>query len=138
MLKSVCLVGAFVLLAVPALADTPCGTTPLADVVPTPDAVSGKTAEEASAIRHQALVDVKTYQGKLKTFRECLVSQSNALKATIDTAKDDAAKKRILEQMADLQSVNDHSVDDETKVVNDFIALQTAACKIMNCTAPKK
>jgi hypothetical protein len=138
MLKSVCLVGAIVLLAVPALADTPCGSTPLAEVIPAPASVSGKTVAEASTIKHDAFVTVKAYQGKLKTFRECLISQTNALKATVDTAKDDSAKKKIQAQMADMQGVYDKTIDDETKVVNDFLALQTAVCQIVDCTPPKK
>ena len=138
MLKSVCLVGAFVMLAVPALAETPCGTTPLAEVIPTPAAISGQTAEQAAAAKHEAFVNVKAYQAKLKTFRKCLLSQSNALKTSLDSAKDDAAKKPIQAQLADIQTVYDGSIDDETKVVNDFLALQKAVCKIVDCTPPKK
>jgi hypothetical protein len=143
MLKSVCLVGAVLLLASPALAETSCGTTPIAPAIPAGSSLAGKTADEATAIKHEAFVQVKAYQGTLKPFRECLVKQTSALKATAGDPKDDAAKAAAAKRDADdkiaaMQKAYDKTVDDETQIVNDFVALQTAVCKIVECPAPKK
>lgn len=137
MFKSVCLVGAVVFLASPALADSACGPTPIAPAIPTAASIAGKTGDDASKIKHEAFVQVKAYQGTLKPYRDCLMKQSADTKATIDTAKDDSAKKAIQAKMDDMQKAYDKSVDDETQVVNDFVALQTAVCKVVDCT-PKK
>jgi hypothetical protein len=137
MLKSVCLIGAVLLLASPALAETSCGTTPIAPAIPAASSVAGKTADEATKSKHEAYVQVKAYQATLKTFRECLVTQTTALKGTIAAAKDDAAKNDVTAKVADMQKAYDKTVDDETQVVNDFVVLQTAVCKIVDCT-PKK
>lgn len=138
MFKSVCLVGAVLLLASPALADTPCGTAPIAPAIPAASLVAGKAGDEAAKIKHEAFVQVKAYQANLKPFRECLITQTTAEKATGAAAKDDSAKKASAEKINDYQKVYDKSVDDETQVVNDFVALQTAVCKIIDCNAPKK
>ena len=138
MLKTVCLVGAVLLLASPALAEISCGTTPIAPAIPTASAIAGKTAEEATAAKHEAFVQVKAYQATLKTFRECLITQTTALKGTVDAAKDDAAKKAVTEKVEAMQKVYDKTIDDETQVVSDYGALQTAVCKIAECAPPKK
>ena len=137
MFKSVCLVGALVVLASPALADSACGPTPIAPAIPTGASIAGKPGEEASKIKHEAFVQVKAYQSTLKGFRECLVNQTTAQKSAVAGAKDDAAKKAAQETMDAMQKAYDKTVDDETQVVNDFVALQTAVCKIVDCT-PKK
>jgi hypothetical protein len=137
MLKSVCLVGAVLMIASPALADTACGTAPIAPAIPTASAVSGKTGDDATKIRHDAFVQVKAYQGTLKPFRECLLKQTEDAKASLADAKDDAAKKPIQANVDSMQKAYDKTVDDETQVVNEYVALQTAVCKIVDCT-PKK
>lgn len=137
MLKSVCLVGAVLMIASPALADTACGTTPIGPAIPGASAVAGKTADEATKIRHDAFVQVKAYQGTLKPFRECLMKQTSDAKAAVEGAKDDSAKKTAQAKMDDLQKAYDKTVDDETQTVNEYVALQTAVCKIADCT-PKK
>ena len=143
MLKCVYLVGAVLLLASPVLAETPCGTIPIAPAIPTASAIAGKTADEATKIKHEAFLQVKAYQTTLKPFRECLITQTTAAKAAAEAAKDDkakaaAAKKEADAKIADIQKAYDKTVDDETQIVNDFVALQTAVCKIVDCTAPKK
>jgi hypothetical protein len=142
MLKNVCLIGAVLLLASPALAETACGTIPIAPAIPAASSVAGKTADEATKTKHEAFLQVKAYQTTLKPFRECLVTQTTALKATAGEPKDDAAKaaaaKKVADaKIADMQKAYDKTVDDETQTVNDFVALQTAVCKIVDC-APKK
>lgn len=138
MFRSVCLIGAVVLMASSALADTACGTAPLADALATPSSLSGKTADEALKIKHEAYVSVTTYQAKLKTFRECLITQVNAQKVILADAKDDPAKKAPTAAIAAMQLASDKSVDDETEVVNEYVALQTAVCKVATCAQPKK
>lgn len=136
MLKSVCLVGAVLMLASPALAET-CGSAPIAPAIPGASSVAGKAGDEATKIRHDAFVQVKAYQGTLKPFRECLMKQTADVKAEAESAKDDAAKKTAQAKMDTLQKSYDKSVDDETKTVQEYVALQTAVCKIVDCT-PKK
>ncbi len=144
MLKNVCLVGAVLLLASPALADTSCGTTPIAPAIPTASSIAGKTADDATSIKHEAFLQVKAYQATLKPFRECLVKQTSALKAAADAGSDDKdkdaaarAKRDAADKISSMQKVYDKTVDEETQVVNDFVALQTAVCKVVDCT-PKK
>jgi hypothetical protein len=136
MLKSVCLVGAVLMFASPALAET-CGSAPIAPAIPGASAVAGKPGEEATKIKHDAFVQVKAYQGTLKPFRECLIKQTSDVKAEAENGKDDSAKKAAQAKMADLQKAYDKTVDDETKTVQEYVALQTAVCKIVDCT-PKK
>lgn len=133
MFKSVCLIGAVLVMAGPALADTACGSAPIADAIPAPAAVAGKTAEEAQKIRHDAYVSVTGYQGKLKVFRECLMTQSAAQKNLITAAKDDNAKKAPQAALEEMQKAYDKAYDNETAVVQEYVALQTAVCKIADC-----
>jgi hypothetical protein len=137
MLKSVLLAGAVLMIASPALADSACGPNPIAPAIPGASAVAGKTADEAVKIRHEAFVQVKAYQGTLKPFRECLMKQTTDAKAAVEAAKDDSAKKTAQAKMDDLQKAYDKTVDDETQTVNEYGALQTAVCKVADCT-PKK
>jgi len=138
MFRSVCLIGAVVLMASSALADTACGTAPIADAMVTPGSVSSKTAEEALKIKHEAYVSVTSYQAKLKIFRDCLNAQLNAQKTLLAEAKDEPAKKAPQAAIAGIVQALDKAYDDETEVVNEFVALQTAVCKIATCTPPKK
>jgi hypothetical protein len=136
MLKSVCLVGAVLMIAGPALADT-CGSAPIAPAIPAASAVDGKAGEDATKIRHDAFVQVKAYQGTLKPFRECLTKQTEDARAELATAKDDSAKKVATAKVEGLEKAFDKTVDEETQIVNEYVALQTAVCKIVDCKAKK-
>ena len=141
MFKSVCLIGAVLVLASPALADTSCGTAPIAPAITAPSDLSGKTTDEAHTLALGALKSVKAYQATLSSFRECLVTQTNALKASLASAKDDKAKQATTEQMTTMQAAYDKTVDTETQVVTDYSNLHTAYCKmgdgLAGCAKPK-
>lgn len=141
MFKSVCLMGAVLVLASPAFAETSCGSAPIAPAIPGASDLSGKSTDDAHTAVLNALKSVKAYQGTLNSFRECLVTQTNAQKAAQAAAKDDKEKKTATEQMAALQAAYDKTVDTETQVVTDYSNLHTAYCKLgdglAGCAKPK-
>ncbi len=141
MFKSVLLIGAVMMMAGPALADTSCGTAPLAPVVASPADLAGKTTDDAHTAVLGALKSVKAYQATLSSFRECLVTQTNAQKAALASAKDDKAKKVVQDQIDQIQSAYDKTVDTETAVVTDYSNAHTAYCKmgdgLTGCAKPK-
>jgi hypothetical protein len=133
MFKSVCLIGAILVLASPALADESCGNSPLAPAIPAASDLSGKNADDAHAFVLSALKSVKAYQGTLSTYRECLQTQAANQKPIIadakakgDKTKADAAQS----QMDALQASYDKTVDTETQVVTDYSNLHAAYCKM--------
>jgi len=142
MFKSVCLIGAVVMMAGSALADTSCGTGPIAPAVATAADLSGKSTDDAHTAVLGALKSVKAYQASLSSFRECLVTQTTAQKAALAAAKDDKAKKAPAEQIVAIQAAYDKTVDTETAVVTDYSNLHTAYCKLADglagCAKPKQ
>jgi len=142
MFKSVLLIGAVAMMAGPALAETSCGTAPLAPVVVSPADLAGKTTDDAHAAVLAALKGVKAYQATLSSFRECLVTQTTAQKAALVAAKDDKAKKAAAQEQIDaIQDAYDKTVDTETAVVTDYSNAHTAYCKmgdgLAGCAKPK-
>jgi hypothetical protein len=141
MFKNLCLIGAVVLMAGPALAETSCGNAPIAPAIATAADLSGKTTDDAHTTALNALKSVKAYQVTLSSFRECLVTQTTAQKSLLATAKDDAAKKATIEQIATIQAAYDKTVDTETAVVTDYTNLHNAYCKmgegLAGCAKPK-
>ena len=140
MLRSVCLVGVLLLTAAPALAQS-CGTAPIAPAIPSTSDVSGKTPDDAHKMALDALHAVKAYQGTLGTYRECLLSQTNAQKQALADAKGDKQKSADAQQkITDLQKQYDQTVDTETQVVADYSKLHDAYCKmgsgLTGCAAP--
>ncbi|MDR3527787.1 MAG: hypothetical protein P4L57_10935 [Rhizomicrobium sp.] len=141
MFKSVLLIGAVAMMAGTALADTNCGTAPLAPVVVSAADLAGKTTDDAHTAVLGALKSVKAYQATLSTFRECLVTQTTAQKTALAAAKDDKAKKVVQEQIDAIQAAYDKTVDTETAVVTDYSNAHTAYCKmgdgLAGCAKPK-
>jgi len=141
MLRSVLLIGAVVLMAGPALAENACGIAPIAPAIATGADLAGKTTDEAHTTALAALKSVKAYQVTLSSFRECLVTQTTAQKAALASAKDDKAKKAATDQLADIQTAYDKTVDTETAVVTDYSNLHNAYCKmgdgLAGCAKPK-
>lgn len=130
MFRSVCLIGAVLMLASPALAES-CGTAPIAPAIPGGTDLSGKTTDDAHNVVLGALKSVKAYQGTLSSYRECLVTQTNAQKAAAADAKGDKAKTEAAQDaMKTLQAAYDKTVDTETQVVTDYSNLHTAYCKM--------
>jgi hypothetical protein len=120
-----------------------CGNTPFAPAIPSPADVKAKAPADAHAAVHDAFLDVKNWQGDLKTWRACLDDQDAADKRSIaqaDPKKDVDKIQPWKDQIAQDGHVFDASVDNEEKVVNEFHALQTAYCTrtdIDKSTCPK-
>lgn len=133
MLKRVCLVGALMTLtAVPALADMSCGSAPIAPAVPGTSDIAGKTPEAAHQIALGALKNVKSYQGSLATFRQCLKTHTSSVEKALNDAKAKGDKDKTADlqsQIDSLQSAWDKTVDTETQVVNDYMKLHNAYCQ---------
>jgi hypothetical protein len=116
-----------------AAADNMCGDAPIPPAIPTAADMKSKTAADAAAARHQAFLDIKRWQGGLKSYRDCLNATVSTDKRDLGEAqrasKPDADKIKGLQQ--DMESANhafDASVDDEERTVNDFHAAQVAYC----------
>ncbi len=144
MFRSVCLIGAVLVMASPALAEQSCGSAPIAPAIPAASDLSGKTADDAHNVVLGALKGVKAYQGTLSTFRECLTTAANAQKPIIADAKAKNDKAKAESAQADMdamQAAYDKTVDTETQVVTDYSNLHTAYCKmgdgLAGCAKPK-
>lgn len=141
MFRSVLLIGAVIVMAGPALAETACGTAPIPPAIATGADLAGKTTDDAHTTALTALKSVKAYQVTLSSFRECLVTQTNAQKAALADAKDDKAKKVVTDKIAEIQTAYDKTVDTETAVVTDYSNLHNAYCKmgdgLAGCAKPK-
>jgi hypothetical protein len=140
MLRSVCLVGVLLLTAAPALAQS-CGSAPIAPAIPATTDVAGKTPDDAHKMVLDALHGVKAYQGSLSTYRQCLITETNAAKQAVADTKGDKDKSAAATQrMNDLQKQYDQTVDTETQVVADYSKLHDAYCKmgsgLAGCVAP--
>lgn len=132
MRKSIVLIGAVLALATPATAES-CGMAPIPPDIPNASALAGKTTDDAHSFVLASLKAVRTWQGQLSPFRECLQNAANVQKAAAadatasgDKGKADAASA----QMNTLQAAYDKTVDTETKVATDFNTLHTAYCKM--------
>jgi hypothetical protein len=119
--------------ALPALAQTSaCGSQPFAPALATPAEMNQKSAAEAATAKHDAFMDVKNWQGDLKTYRACLDAQGSKAKADLaglDKTKDADKIKTLKDQVAQADTGFNASVDAEEKVVNEFHALQAAYCQ---------
>lgn len=143
MFKRVCLIGAVLVLASPALAQEGCGNSPMAPAIPSASDLGGKTTDDAHSVVLSALKSVKAYQGTLATYRECLTTQANNQKPIIADAKaaGDKDKAAAAQQKMDaLQASYDKTVDTETEVVKEYMALHNGYCAMGSGLAgcPKK
>jgi hypothetical protein len=142
MFRSVCLVGAVLALAIPSLAETTCGSAPLAPAVPAIGDLNGKTPDDAHTVVLGALKSVKTYQVALGSYRECLKVQTSNQKIAVAAVQDDKAKAAVAQQkMDELQTTYDKTVDTEVQVVTDYSNLHNGYCKmgegLVGCAKPK-
>lgn len=134
MLAKIGLVLTFVLAAAtPALAQTSgCGSQPFAPALPTSAEMDQKSAADATTAKHDAFLDVKNWQGDLKTYRACLDGQEASAKrdvAGLDKSKDKDKIAKLTDQITQADHAYNVSVDAEEKVVNEFHAVQAAYCK---------
>lgn len=142
MLKRILLVGAVLAFTGPALAQS-CGTAPIPPEIPGVNSISGKTTDDAHNIVLGSVKNVKTYQGQLSTYRECLQNQANAQKqvaADAKTAGEKAKADAATAEMTSLQAAYDKTIDVETQMVTDWQNLHNAYCKMGDGLAgcPKK
>jgi hypothetical protein len=114
--------------------DNMCGDLPIGPVIPPAIDIQKKSPAGAAAAQRGAFLDIKHWQGALKSYRECL-------KATVDTDKRELGEAqrggdktdiknagKLTSELADLGHAWDASVDEEERVVNQFHALQVAYC----------
>jgi hypothetical protein len=110
-----------------------CGDPPIAPAIPSTADVAQKSPADASAAKHSAFGDIKSWQVALKSYRDCLNATADTDKRDLGEAqrseKPDKDKIAKLQQgITDASHAWDASVDEEEKVVNEFHALQVAYC----------
>jgi len=117
-----------------AAAQAMCGDPPLAPVLPSAAEVRQKTPAEAAAARHSAFLDIKRWQGELKSYRDCLNATTSTDNRDMGEMQrsDKPDKDKIAKMQAEITTTShayDASVDQEEKVVNEFHAAQVAYCE---------
>jgi|GEM_PF-5210778 hypothetical protein len=115
----------------PVWAADECGPLPVAPAFLTISDLNAKPVEAARAEVVGSYHHVKTYQGSLRSFRECLQRVTKDDVAALGVAKakhDDTLAKEIQGRMTDRQAISDKSVDSEQLVVTDFNTLRVAHC----------
>lgn len=122
---------ALTLLPLPVLAQS-CGTLPVRPAIAAPSVIKGQKSEaEAADARHQAFVQVKTWQDAVKPYRDCLngiIAGDKKKMAQADAKKDADAIKQWKAEAAAADKAFNSSVDTEELIVNDFHAVQAAYC----------
>lgn len=123
-----------------------CGDAPIPPAIPSNAEVGQMTPAAAIKAKHQAFLDVTTWQKTgLKDYRDCLDSSENAVKRKLAdaqaTAKPDDIKVKALKGEIDGDdAAYKRSVDTEERLVNDFHALTVAVCSrpdVDKTTCPK-
>jgi hypothetical protein len=110
-----------------------CGDLPIGPLLPSPADIQKKSPADADAAQRDAFLDIKRWQGSLKTYRDCLNASADTDNREIGEAErsDKPDTKKIDKLHADSLNLShawDASVDEEEQVVNQFHALQTAYC----------
>ena len=114
--------------------DNMCGDLPIGPVIPSPGDIQKKSAAEAATVQHGVFLDIKRWQGSLKSYRDCLNATDNTDHTALGEAqrggdKTDTAKiDKYTSAIANLGHAWDASVDEEERVVNQFHAMQVAYC----------
>lgn len=116
-----------------AAAENMCSAEPIAPLIPTAAEMKQKAPAAAEAAKHQAFVDIRRWQGELKSFRDCLTATVQADNRQIGensrSSKPDPDKIKSLQK--EIEAVNhayDASTDEEERTVNDFNAASVAYC----------
>ncbi len=135
-----------IMAAAPAWAEAgACGSEPIAPAIPSAAEIGQKNPADAQKAKHQAFLDIKTWQANLKDYRDCLDStvstSQHELQAASQASKPDQDKiKKLQSDIQAASSANSHSTDSEERVVNDFNALSVAYCSradVDKSTCPK-
>jgi hypothetical protein len=122
-----------------------CGQPPIGPVIPSASDMRAKPAADAAATRHAAFAEIKSWQGALKSYRDCLTASMNTDKRDLGEAQrsDKPDKDKIAglqQQLTAASHAWDVSVDDEEKIVNEWNAAGTAYClrsDVDRSTCPK-
>ncbi|MBV8800048.1 MAG: hypothetical protein JOY77_09890 [Alphaproteobacteria bacterium] len=108
-----------------------CGSAPIAPALASATEIKQDSPAAAAAAKHDAFVEIKSWQDELKSYRACMVSFGNEAKRQIpqlDPQKDADKLKRYQDQVKAADHAYDTSVDMEERVVNEFHAIQAAYC----------
>jgi len=111
-----------------------CGDLPIGPVIPSPADIVKKSPADAEVAQRGAFLDIKRWQGALKSYRDCINASDDTDKRELGEAqrggdKTDQKKiDKITAAITDLGHDWDASVDEEERVVNQFHALQVAYC----------
>jgi hypothetical protein len=124
--------------------DRGCGLVPQAPVIPSPTALSSRTTDAAHAVVRAALQDIRSYQGALTVFRDCLTSQTASGKGALARARRKGNERRtvrIAQELEDLTAEYDRTIDDEMQVVMIYVDLHNAYCAmgqyLAGCPRPR-
>ncbi len=128
---------------VPALAQSPCGNAPVPPALATTAELNAQAPDAAKATKHDAFVDVKKWQGDLKSYRDGLTANADAAKARLLDATREGKKDKIAAAQGEVDTYNkcfDSTVDTEQRVVGEYVTLQNTYCKrgdVDKSTCPK-
>ncbi|HTQ13515.1 MAG TPA: hypothetical protein VMH86_06540 [Rhizomicrobium sp.] len=120
-----------ILLSSPAMAQESCGSAPFAPAMPSAGDMKTKSVADAETALHDAFLDIRNWQGDLKTYRGCLTGEGDSAKAQmtgLDPVKDQQKIAQLKDEKAAADKAFDSTVDQEEKVVNEYHAAQTAYC----------
>jgi hypothetical protein len=110
-----------------------CGDEPIAPAIPSAAEIGQKNPADALNMKHQAFLDIKSWQASLKDYRSCLDAAVDTDKRQLQDAqtasKPDTDKiKKLKDAIESDNKAYDRSTDTEERVANDFHALSTAFC----------
>ncbi|HEX3664391.1 MAG TPA: hypothetical protein VHU23_04070 [Rhizomicrobium sp.] len=111
-----------------------CGDLPIGPVIPSAPDIAKKSAADAAAAQRGVFLDVKRWQGALKSYRDCLNATDNTDRRELGEAQrggdktDTKRSDKLTAEITDLRQAWNASADEEERVVNEFHAMQTAYC----------
>jgi hypothetical protein len=115
-----------------------CGDLPIGPVIPSATDIAKKSAADAAAAQRGVFLDVKRWQGALKSYRDCLNATDNTDRRELGEAQrggdktDTKRSDKLTAEITDLRQAWNASADEEERVVNEFHAMQTAYCGRMD------
>jgi hypothetical protein len=111
-----------------------CGDLPIGPVIPSAPDIAKKSAADAAVAQRGVFLDVKRWQGALKSYRDCLNATDNTDRRELGEAQrggdktDTKRSDKLTAEITDLRQAWNASADEEERVVNEFHAMQTAYC----------
>lgn len=121
--------------AAPAMAGVSvCGDLPVAPDLPSAKEIAQLPPAKAEAAKHQAYLDIVSWQKTVANYRNCLdAAQKEDKRASVDAQKSggDDVDQRVTELNADIEQGNvryNTSVTTEQQLAKDFGAISQAYC----------